>query len=154
RRASLRRAKQALYDWCRRHRHQPVKAQHAARRQRVRGHCNSFGVSGTVRSLLRLVGATKRAWDPWPWRLRPRTRWTWERCGDVLQQCPLPRPRITVRIWGGSPRVTSTEEPDGGNLLVRIWRGAGVGNLPAYSTTAFCTVPPLPPWQPSYTTAR
>jgi hypothetical protein len=34
-----------------------------------------------------------------------------------------------------SPRATSTEEPDGGNLLVRIWRGAGVGNLPAYSTT-------------------
>src|SRR4029077_8704935 len=34
---------------------------------------------------------------------------------------------------GGEPRVTSTEEPDGGNLLVRIWRGAGVGNLPAYS---------------------
>jgi hypothetical protein len=33
-----------------------------------------------------------------------------------------------------SPRATPTEEPDGGNLLVRIWRGAGVGNLPAYST--------------------
>jgi hypothetical protein len=32
-------------------------------------------------------------------------------------------------------RVTPTEEPDGGNLLVRIWRGAGTGNLPAYSTT-------------------
>jgi hypothetical protein len=38
-----------------------------------------------------------------------------------------------------SPRATPTEEPDGGNLLVRIWRGAGVGNLPAYSTTAFST---------------
>src|SRR5215831_3749768 len=37
------------------------------------------------------------------------------------------------------------------NLLVRIWRGAGVGNLPAYSTTAFLpnvcgSAPPeLPP---------
>jgi RNA-directed DNA polymerase len=30
RRASLRRAKQAICDWCRRHRHQPVEAQHAA----------------------------------------------------------------------------------------------------------------------------
>ena len=28
----------------------------------------------------------------------------------------------------------STEEPDGGNLLVRFRRGAGQGNLPAYST--------------------
>jgi hypothetical protein len=41
-----------------------------------------------------------------------------------------------------SPRATSTEEPDGGNLLVRIWRGAGMGNLPAYSTTAFSRRPP------------
>lgn len=25
-----------------------------------------------------------------------------------------------------SPQVTSAEEPDGGNLHVRIWRGAGL----------------------------
>src|SRR6266568_1157919 len=46
-------------------------------------------------------------------------------------------PRLRKVVGRESPRVTSTEEPDGGNLLVRIWRGAGVGNLPAYSTTAF-----------------
>src|SRR5262250_985180 len=40
------------------------------------------------------------------------------------------------------PRATSAEESDGGNLLVRIWRGAGTGNLPAYSTTAFSRRPP------------
>jgi hypothetical protein len=51
-----------------------------------------------------------------------------------------------------SPRATSTQEPDGGNLLVRIWRGAGMGNLPAYSTTVFlprclraCTPGTAPP---------
>ena len=53
RRASLRRAKQAIYDWCRRHRHQPVEAQHAALSRRLRGHFNYFGVSGNFRSLLR-----------------------------------------------------------------------------------------------------
>ena len=62
RRASLRRAKQAIYDWCRRHRHQPVKAQHAALGRRLRGHFNYFGVNGNFPSLLRLVEATKRAW--------------------------------------------------------------------------------------------
>jgi group II intron reverse transcriptase/maturase len=65
RRASLRRAKQALYDWCRRHRHQPVEAQHAALSQRLRGHFNYFGVSGNFGSLQRLVEATKRAWYKW-----------------------------------------------------------------------------------------
>src|SRR5713101_4129440 len=52
-------------------------------------------------------------------------------------------PRLRKVVGRESPRVTSTEEPDGGNLLVRIWRGAGVGNLPAYSTTAFWRHPHL-----------
>ena len=42
--------------------------------------------------------------------------------------------RLRKVVGRESPRVTSAEEPDGGNLLVRIWRGAGVGDLPAYST--------------------
>jgi RNA-directed DNA polymerase len=100
RRASLRRAKQAIDDGCRRHRHQPGEAQHAARGRRLRGHFNSFGVSGNVRSLLRLVEATKRAWDKWRCRRSQRKRLTWERCMALLRQRPLPHPRITVRIWG------------------------------------------------------
>lgn len=101
RRASLRRAKQAIYDWCRRHRHQPVEAQHAALGRRLRGHFNYFGVSGNFRSLLRLAEATKRAWYKWLCRRSQRKRLTWERFTDFLRQRPLPRPRITVRIWGG-----------------------------------------------------
>jgi len=100
RRASLRRAKQAIYDWCRRHRHQPVKAQHAALSRRLRGHFNYFGVSGNFRSLLRLVEATKRAWYKWLCRRSQRKRLNWERFTDLLRQKPLPHPRITVRIWG------------------------------------------------------
>ena len=74
RRASLRRAKQAIDDWCRRHRHQPVEAQHAALSRRLRGHFNYFGVSGNFRSLLRLVEATKRAWYKWLCRRSQRKR--------------------------------------------------------------------------------
>ena len=37
---SLRRAIQFVYDWCRSHRHHPVKAQHAALMRRIRGHFN------------------------------------------------------------------------------------------------------------------
>jgi group II intron reverse transcriptase/maturase len=100
RRASLRRATQAIYDWCRRHRHQPVEAQHAAICRRLRGHVNYFGVSGNFPSLLRLVEATKRAWYTWLCRRSQRKRLNWERLTDLLRQMPLPRPRITVRIWG------------------------------------------------------
>jgi RNA-directed DNA polymerase len=100
RRASLRRAKTALYDWCRRHRHQPIEAQHAALGQRLRGHYNYFGVSGNFRSVLRVVEATKRAWYKWLCRRSQRKRLNWKRFVDLLRQFPLPRPRIVVRIWG------------------------------------------------------
>jgi group II intron reverse transcriptase/maturase len=100
RRASLRRAIQSVTDWCHRHRHLPVKDQHAALTRRLRGHFNYFGVSGNFRSLLLLVEATRRAWYKWLCRRSQRTRLTWERFADLLDQLPLPRPRITVRIWG------------------------------------------------------
>ena len=78
----------------------PVKAQHAARGRRLRGHVNYCGVNGNFPSLLRLVEATKRAWYKWLCRRSQRKRLTWERLTDLLRQMPLPRPRITVRIWG------------------------------------------------------
>src|SRR5262249_11892109 len=48
-------------------------------------------------------------------------------------------PALRKVVGRESPRATSAEEPDAGNPLVRIWRGAGMGNRPAYSTTAFST---------------
>lgn len=101
RRASLRRAKTSIYDWCRRHRHLSIKDQHAALHRRLRGHFNYFGVSGNYNSMMRLVEATKRSWYKWLRRRSQRRRLNWERFNDMLRWWPLPRPRITVRIWDG-----------------------------------------------------
>ena len=120
RRASLRRAKTSIYDWCRRHRHWSIKDQHAALHRRLRGHFNYFGVNGNYNSMMRLVESTRRAWYKWRRRRSQRTRLNWERFSDMLRWWPLPRPRITVRIWDGSPRATSTEEPYGGNLCAMV----------------------------------
>jgi len=51
-------------------------------------------------------------------------------------------PGLRKVVGRESPRATSAEEPDAGNPLVRIWRGAGTGNLPAYSTSTFHAAPP------------
>ncbi len=98
--ASLRRFIGSVYDWCRRHRHLPVKAQHAALTRRIQGHFNYFGVSGNFRSLLLVVEQARRSWYKWLCRRSQRKRLTWERFADLLRDFPLPRPRITVRIWG------------------------------------------------------
>jgi len=102
-RASLRRAITSVYEWCRRHRHLPVKDQHAALCRRIRGHFNYFAVSGNFRSLLLIVEGTKRAWFKWLCRRSQRKRLTWERFNDLLRQHPLPTARITIQIWGPMP---------------------------------------------------
>jgi group II intron reverse transcriptase/maturase len=102
RQARLRRAIQSVAEWCRRYRHLPVKAQSAALKRKLVGHFNYFGVSGNFRKLQLLVEATRRCWYKW---LRRRSQGkhkplSWEKFGELLKRLPLPRPRITVRIWG------------------------------------------------------
>jgi len=98
--ARLRRAIQSVADWCRRHRHEPVKRQHAALRRRIQGHFNYYGVNGNVRSLWLFVEAAALAWLKWLRRRSNRTRLTWERFIALLARFPLPRPQVAVRIWG------------------------------------------------------
>ena len=97
----LRRFNRAVAEWCRRHRHLPVKVQHAALKRRLVGHFNYFGVNGNIRSLARVVHATQRVWFKWLRRRSQRKRLTWERFGRLLERFPLPWPRVAVRIWGG-----------------------------------------------------
>jgi RNA-directed DNA polymerase len=100
RRVRLRRAITAAADWCRRHRHLPVKEQHAALTRRLQGHINYFGVNGNSRSLYQLVHEVERAWHKWLNRRSQRSRLNWERFVDLLRDYPLPRPRVVVQIWG------------------------------------------------------
>lgn len=102
-RASLRRAIKSIYEWCRRHRHLPVKTQHAALCRRIQGHFNYFAVSGNYCSLALIVAETRRTWYKWLCRRSQRQRLNWERFGDLLLQHPLPVPRITIQIWGTKP---------------------------------------------------
>jgi group II intron reverse transcriptase/maturase len=100
RRARLRRAIQAVYAWCRRHRHEALGVQHAGLRSRLQGHINYFGVHGNLGSLARLLWHARRAWHKWLCRRSQRARLTWERFRDILRAHPLPRPRVVVPIWG------------------------------------------------------
>ncbi|MCO6438634.1 MAG: group II intron reverse transcriptase/maturase [Phycisphaerae bacterium] len=103
RRARLRRAIKAAYDWCRSYRHLPVRQQHAALVRRIRGHFNYFGVNGNTRSLVLLDQHVKRAWFKWLCRRSHRARLNWERFTDLLRDYPLPTPRVYVQIWERKP---------------------------------------------------
>ncbi len=98
--ASLRRAISSISAWCRVHRHQPLRAQHAALSRRMRGHYNYFGVSGNFLSLLYFSEAVKRSWHKWLCRRSQRNRLPWDRFAESLKtRWALPRPQISVNIW-------------------------------------------------------
>jgi len=99
RRARLARAIQAVYAWCRDHRHLSVKQQHATLTRKVQGHINYFGVNGNMPSLKRFVWKAHWSWFKWLNRRSQRARLTWERYEDLLRALPLPTARIVVSIW-------------------------------------------------------
>jgi group II intron reverse transcriptase/maturase len=100
RRARLARSIRAVSDWCRHHRHWPIKDQHARLRTRLQGHYRYFGVNGNYRSLVVLALAARRLWYKWLRRRSQRTRLTVARYQALLERFPLPRPKIYVQIWG------------------------------------------------------
>lgn len=103
RRARLARSIKAVAEWCRTHRHLPVKCQHARLRSKLQGHYNYFGVNGNYHSLVVLAQAARRSWFKWLRRRSQRTRLTVKRYQALLERFPFPRPTIQVQIWG---RVT------------------------------------------------
>jgi len=97
--ARLRRAMKAAVEWCRRHRHHPVKEQHQALSRKLDGHYNYFGVNGNGRALQNLRYAVTRAWKKWLNRRSQRARMTWKRFNELLGAHPLPAAKIKVQIW-------------------------------------------------------
>jgi group II intron reverse transcriptase/maturase len=95
----LHRAFKAINDFCRRQRHKPLREQSIGLAQRLRGHYNYFGVQGNFRRLLVLYEWARKTWFKWLNRRSQRRSYTWPRYVDLLRDLPLPRPRVTVRIW-------------------------------------------------------
>ena len=101
RRASLRKAIRANADWCRRHRHESVRDQHAMLCKKIRGHFNYFAINGNCESLQRLIYQVGRRWFKWLQRRSQRKHHNWDWFNEViLGNYPLPSPRVCVQIWG------------------------------------------------------
>jgi len=97
--ARLRRFIVTVADWCRRHRHEPVKEQHAALTRRIAGHFNYFGVNGNVSCLRHVYRTCQVVWRKWLNRRSQRAHKSWERFADLLRDFPLPRPSVRVQLW-------------------------------------------------------
>lgn len=95
----LRRAVKRISEWCRAHRHDPLKMQHRALARRMHGHYGYYGITGNSRMLEKFWHATQRAWQRWLSRRSQRAQIKWERFTQLLRIMPLPPPRIVHSIY-------------------------------------------------------
>jgi len=92
----MRRALKRCAEWCRRHRHAPVRWQSQQLNRALQGHAAYFGITMNSDSLDRLYYRTRRIWHKWLAR-RSQRGMTWPRFEKVTSRCPLVRPRIVHR---------------------------------------------------------
>lgn len=94
----LTRALVAIAEWCRKHRHDPVREQHIGLKRRLQGHFNYFAVSTNERAPWRLLYWATRIWRKTLSRRSQRSRITWPRFMRMERALPLPRPKMK-RLW-------------------------------------------------------
>jgi group II intron reverse transcriptase/maturase len=89
-----RRARRAVWHWCRTHRHDPWRAHYRQLGQTLRGSYQYDGIRGNDRKLAAFYRGVEPAWRFW-WSRRggPRTI-CWERFATLRAELPLPPPRI------------------------------------------------------------
>ncbi|MEO7328040.1 MAG: group II intron reverse transcriptase/maturase [Minicystis sp.] len=91
------RALTRVWDWCKTHRHQPIKEQWRTLIQKVRGHYRYYGIIGNSWSLDRFHGEVRRIWKRWLDRRSQRGFLSWKEMLRLLEQHPLPRAQLSRR---------------------------------------------------------
>ena len=94
----LRRAMKVLWEWCRDHRHLPLKVQHGILCAKLRGHYQYYGIRHNYRILELVLRHAERAWRYWLSRRSQKSAIPWEDYERLLGKLPLPRPRIVHPI--------------------------------------------------------
>jgi len=96
--ARFRRTLRRIADWCRQHRHEPVREQWAALRRKLLGHYGYFGITGNFRALDNLRHWVIAAWRKWLSRRSQRAWISWDVMMRLLARYPLPEPHIRPAI--------------------------------------------------------
>jgi len=94
------RAVKTINRWCRQHRHDSIKEQHATLCQKLRGHAGYYGIVGNSPALSRFYHEVLRIWRKWLMRRRRAWRVSWDWFRSLLTRYPVPylRTKHTGRL--------------------------------------------------------
>ncbi len=90
----LGRALHQVRQWCRAHRHDPLRAQQQALARKLRGHYSYFGITSNSWQLAHFYRETQRIWRKWLSRRSNAGYVDWPHMFALLERFPLPPPRI------------------------------------------------------------
>lgn len=101
----LRRAIRKISEWCRTHRHLPIRDQHVALKRKLQGHCAYYGITGNWRALGLFRDQLWRSWYKWLCRRSNAARKPWPWFEQVLKAYPIPPAHVIHSSYrpGASP---------------------------------------------------
>lgn len=79
-----------ISQWCRTNLHRPIKQQHVALSQKLRGHCAYYGITANGAAIGRFRTQVLRIWKKWLSRRNPRRPLNWAQFNRLLKHYPLP----------------------------------------------------------------
>ena len=91
------RALRRVHEWCRAHRHEPLRVQQRALARKLQGHYAYFGITSNYGALDRFHRETRHAWRKWLSRRSHAGYIDWPGLLRLLERFPLPPPRIVHR---------------------------------------------------------
>ena len=94
----LSRALKSVAQWCRTHRHRPMREQWETLSSKLRGHYAYYGITGNSPSLGLFHRWTTRIWRKWLDRRSDKARVGWDRFKTLLNRFPLPPPMVVHSV--------------------------------------------------------
>jgi len=88
------RTEAAIDEACRSMRHEPLREQHRKLCLKLKGHMAYFGITGNIRRIARQIYEAQRSWRKWLSRRSNESRVPWDAFNRLLEELPLPSPRI------------------------------------------------------------
>ena len=85
------RALRRISEWCRKNRHEPIRAQQRELNQKLRGHYGYYGITGNSVALRRFRNGVDETWRRWLAR-RSQQGMSWERFDRLRSTFPLAAP--------------------------------------------------------------
>src|SRR4029077_6471861 len=101
-RGRLKRALNAMWEWCRKNRHEPITVQHQTLKQKLQGHFGYFGITGNYFSLQEFREAARKIWKQWLSRRRRDGFMSWTAFSRLEQRYAFPRARVVHSLLGGA----------------------------------------------------